>query len=102
MTVIAAIYEGDTVTMGCDSRVSFGGGFGDVGESKILRSDKMLIGFCGWSRTKQLVEYVVELPQTPVNLNPQTAMRFLINDFIPPLRSCFESAGNVRPVHVCR
>jgi ATP-dependent protease HslVU (ClpYQ) peptidase subunit len=90
MTCIAAVADGKTVWMGCDSLVS-GGGQTDVNKTpKVFIRDGLLIGTSGDCRFGQLMRYALAVPPLEVTESLET---WLTCQFTKAVRECFKEHG---------
>lgn len=72
MTCIIGLVEDGTVYMGGDSRLNFGGSIETHPRGKLLRKGELLIGTCGLSITRNLVEHVMVVPERPDDISDET------------------------------
>lgn len=96
MTCVVGIITDDGIYMGADSALS-SNVYRTSKQPKIFEKDNMLIGFSGYPRTAQLVQYSL---QTPVfRETEQSLFSYMAIDFVDALRACFKTAGHATVIN---
>jgi len=105
MTTIIAVQGEGFCVIGVDSRVSTfeDSGYASQimtlreGTTKVAANGKYLLGVAGDVRAINILHYVFEPPQPPVNIIGKKLDEFMTAKFVPALRECFEQQGYASP-----
>jgi len=105
MTTIIAVQGEGFCVIGVDSRVSTfeDSGYASQimtlreGTTKVAANGKYFLGVAGDVRAINILHYVFEPPQPPVNIIGKKLDEFMTAKFIPALRECFEQQGYASP-----
>jgi len=97
MTCIIALEHEGKVWMGCDSALVDSWDIRQLVEPKIILAVEMemLIGCAGSLRAQQLIRYSLEIPENNYKTHEED-MRYLVNRFVPALRTCLKDGGETK------
>jgi ATP-dependent protease HslVU (ClpYQ) peptidase subunit len=92
MTCIVAVTDGNTVVMGADSLISYGGLGSPLAEAtgKIFYCGPFLIGVCGSVRFVQILR---ECFTAPLHTGAGEIVTFLVREFVPALKRTLHEHG---------
>lgn len=89
MTCIAGIIEEDKIWMGCDTLRSSGSAKFRA-DTKIVKKDKMILGFSGRVRDIQLIRFGFEIPEQPDDMDDY---EYMATVFSSAIRERLKEAG---------
>lgn len=92
MTAIVGVVQDGEVWMGADSCTLDGDFTRTLCEPKIGRVGEFLFGCAGSMRTTQIMRYLFTPPDYEEG---RDLMEYVIRDFMPALRSCFQENGGI-------
>jgi len=97
MTCIIALEHESKVWMGCDSALLDAWDIRQLVDPKIIHAVEieMLIGCGGSLRVQQLIRYNLEIPENNYMAHEED-MRYIVNRFIPALRTCLKDGGETK------
>lgn len=91
MTCIAAYIDTDgTIYMGADSAGVSGYSIAKRKDPKVFINGPMVIGFTSSFRMGQLLQYKLNIPEHPSNMD---TMRYMVTVFVDAVRECLKEGG---------
>ncbi len=92
MTCVAGVVEHGIIYFASDSIAVGGSDYRKTiqRDGKVFKRNGMLFGTCGSVRMKQLLRYIVHIPEYDEKID---IMEYLTGPFVDAIRSCFKDAG---------